>query len=1671
MEHYETPSGNNLLRIAEAASPIVVVALSTIYLVHKRWNNYSKYVTNTVIESLTVSISKRRLILLLATACQTLGWLYEFVQHSFKSSHQELYGSFSFLTLFLTWSILFVLSFTSPVLNHYKNRHYNQVFAVIYTYLFFDSIYRALSVESIQNWNISNVMVSFGLFVVVITTPQPFHPRDLQAASYENFEVKDGTVYRNNLKLSPEATASIFSWATFQWMNPMVVFGFHNAVTRENIYALTFQHLSRTTYEDFVNTQRYFDRIRVLRRIYSSNKREIWSQFIFSTLASLFGYLSPFFQQKFLEYIELKENRPPIQTVYLYVLGLFLVAVIKLLCNTVQLWMGRRWNIRTLIMLDSEIFAKTLKRKDASGKISKAAEATEAAADAAGASNAANATESPVESENAPKDDGKDKKEGKKEGNEEEESFSNVGRITNLMSVDADKLSDIPSYIFMIYNAPLEIMVALFYLYNLLGVAALVGAVVMVLCFPITGLITKKMSDNYTALTSATDKRNDLINEMLQGIRMIKYFAWESNWREKIYDARRTEIKSLIKTIILDVLVNIVFLVAPVLVTVSSFIWYTKIAGNELTASVAFVSITLFEMLRAPLIFIPESVNTFTEAYVSLKRISKYLNESEITENINSEPIEVPEGVSPQTVLARVGFEESVFQWHIEKAAANIEDTPPDTAASDEEAQITSSSTVSTLNSTSQEADKTFQLHVPQFNFPTGKLTLICGPTGSGKSSFLHALLGEMDIVSGRVYLPSRTVLSNENFSKVDPEYPNLYLNKVAYVAQQPFLQHASIRDNILFGLPYDEGRYRTALYQCALNKDLTILPDGDRTEIGEKGISLSGGQKQRVSLARAVYSNAKTILLDDCLSAVDAHTSKHIYQKCFMGELLKGRTVILVSHQVRLCLPGAKYFIKIENGSAFGCDTVENLRKNGQLQKLVGSELQANKEEEEQIENILDPEDNDNETAEVDLDNKAEAAKLVQEESSEKGQVKFKVYYTYLAACGSWGYWSILLGTYVFVRLLTFAENWWIRVWAAAYDQSAPVVNANIANFVSEQSPQYLIMNNKIPIVHGVFDTLGAAIQKQNVFRSWVFEEKAPMNVDYYVGIYTLLCFTSIFFDAFRNFVIYWGSIRGARKLFDALLDRIIHAPMRFFDTTPVGRILNRFSKDVSTIDMQIARNGSFLIECMTGIVASTIVITAITPQFLVVAISISMLYFAIGLFYLRISRELKRLNSVSRSPIYSHFTESLVGVTTIRAYGVEEQFMRSVYQKIDSFVAPFYFLWMSNRWLYARIEFIGAFVTLSTGIFLILNLDHIDAGMAGISLFYARQFLEYIYWFIRQYTNVEMNLNSVERVQEYLELEQELSDSPDGYRPPAAWPTTASIEVKDLVIRYAPELDPVLHGVSFSTKAHEKIGIVGRTGSGKSTMALSFFRFLEASSGSISIDGIDISKMGIQDLRTQLTIIPQDAILFSGTIRSNIDPFNEHSDAEVWETLDRAHLTKASDRLKSLNGGRATPTSPTGSVNVEDGKHVSAITSLNQQVSDGGNNFSQGQRQLLCLARALLKNSKLIIMDEATASVDFETDTKIQTTIRQEFTNSTLLCIAHRLRTIIDYDRVLVLDQGRVAEFDTPYNLINGAGKGVFKSMCEQSGEMEILLKMATQAHNKESDEQSPDNHTPLY
>jgi ABC-type multidrug transport system fused ATPase/permease subunit len=527
-----------------------------------------------------------------------------------------------------------------------------------------------------------------------------------------------------------------------------------------------------------------------------------------------------------------------------------------------------------------------------------------------------------------------------------------------------------------------------------------------------------------------------------------------------------------------------------------------------------------------------------------------------------------------------------------------------------------------------------------------------------------------------------------------------------------------------------------------------------------------------------------------------------------------------------------------------------------------------------------------------------------------------------------------------------------------------------------------------------------------------------------YYLGIYFLIGMAALVMNCLRSYVLFTGSLRASIRIHNNLLSKILRAKVRFYDTTPIGRIVNRFSSDLSTIDQDTAPSLSFLLYSVVATLCVIMLISSVTPTFLVPGVIIAMLFVFIGNYYLRTSRDMKRLNSVSRSPIYVQFNETVNGVATVRAFGSQFRFLNENHEKIDSNNRPFLWMWATNRWLHCRVDFLGSFVGFCTGFVLILARSWIDPGLAGLSLSYSLTFTHHILWVVRQYAMNEMNMNAIERVHEYLDVEEEPAAYIPETEPRASWPEQGSVEVKDLVMQYAPENPAVLRNVSFKVNPREKVGIVGRTGSGKSTLALSIFRFMEPTSGTIEIDGVDIHQIGLDTLRSRLTIIPQDPVLFSGTLRSNLDPFDQHTDAELWASLKRAHLT--------------------------DDESSSNTISLDSPVTENGSNWSQGQRQLIALARALVKKSALIILDEATSSVDFDTDHKIQQTIRTEFNSSALLCIAHRIRTVADYDRILVLDHGEVKEFDTPYTLMTREGS-IFQQMCLRSGEYDELLTIA--------------------
>lgn len=635
-----------------------------------------------------------------------------------------------------------------------------------------------------------------------------------------------------------------------------------------------------------------------------------------------------------------------------------------------------------------------------------------------------------------------------------------------------------------------------------------------------------------------------------------------------------------------------------------------------------------------------------------------------------------------------------------------------------------------------------------------------------------------------------------------------------------------------------------------------------------------------------------------------------------------------------------------------------------------------------------------------------------------------------------------------------SLAANIWIREWANQYQTETTSASYSISPkaFVGNTISTVQVTSSRFSEVQPYFDPNKTSL----------LAKIAPsVDVTYYLTVYAIIGIAGMLVALFRDFWLFFGSLTASWKIHKRLMESVTRAKFKFFDVTPLGQLMNRFSKDLEAVDQEVAPIAIGVMSCALAIVVTVALITAITPGFLIAAIFISGFYYMVGKFYIRSSRDLKRLESIQRSPLFQQFGETLSGITTIRAYGDERRFIRDNMLRINTHSRPFIYLWAANRWLAFRMDFIGDLVAFFAGAFVVISIGKIDAGAAGLSLSYAVTFTENVLWLIRLYAMNEQNMNSVERIKEYLDVEQEAAAVIEDTRPAANWPSNGSVEFINYTTRYRSDLTPVLRNVSFKISPLEKVGIVGRTGAGKSSLALALFRGLEAEEGKILIDDVDIGLVGLQDLRESITIVPQDPTLFTGTIRSNLDPFNLFTDEDIFSALRRVHLigaaTSTTNPSTPLVASRpATPAlvlpdTPTEAATPITNKNI--FLNLSSPVTESGNNLSQGQRQLLCLARAMLKQPKVLMMDEATASIDYNTDTKIQETIRE--LKSTIITIAHRLQTIVDYDKVLVLDKGEVVEYGHPHELLKKEGKdAVFRGMCEMSGDLEGLVKAAKKA-----------------
>ncbi|EHL01836.1 putative ATP-dependent bile acid permease [Glarea lozoyensis 74030] len=1040
-------------------------------------------------------------------------------------------------------------------------------------------------------------------------------------------------------------------------------------------------------------------------------------------------------------------------------------------------------------------------------------------------------------------------------------------------------------------------------------------------------------------------------------IRQIKFSALETNWHDKIGKVRETELTEQWNVFVSDAFLLFCWITNPIALAATSLAVYAWLYG-ELTPSVAFTAIGIFGALEVTLAVIPELTTYLIDSWVSIHRIEKYLAAPEISENTSDGP--------------NISFEDASIAW-----------------PSDEE---------------KVDGDERYVLRNLNFSFPPEELSVVSGKTGTGKSLLLASILGEVDLLSGKINVP-RAPHTLDRHDDLATRANWIIPSAVAFVAQIPWIENASIKDNILFGLPYDEYRYEKVLEVCALKKDLQMLGDGENTEIGANGINLSGGQRWRVTFARALYSRAGILVLDDIFSAVDAHVGRFIFERGLTGELGVGRTRILVTHHVALVKSKTKYIVELGDGTVEHSGLVKELESDGTLQQIISHEgAEINDSGSATAINSEDSSDGEGETLLKVDSKKKDAKKFIEDEAREEGRVKTAVYMNYLKASGGLPYWSLAVASFAAVQVLITGRSWWLRLWTRDNQHTSMThaftysfqVHSMAPNFTTSSNPMFYANSSEIP--------------------------DHPLS--YWLGIYVGISIVSALIGTFRYWYIFTGSIRASRRLFDELSFTVLRTPLRWMDTVPLGRILNRFTSDFYVVDARLANDIGFGANNVFRLIGIMIAGIFVSPWIILLSFVLLTLCVYVALQYLPGAREVKRLESNAKSPIFEQFGSALTGVSTIRGFDKSSIYISRMFSKIDDHSTSYWYLWAFNRWMGWRMSIVGGFFATFVSIF-ILCMKNIDAALAGFALSFALEYSSTVIWTIRHYANLELDMNAAERIIEYSNLPTE---SLEGIDPPAAWPSEGRLEVTDLVVGYAPDLPPVLQGLTFNVARKERIGVVGRTGAGKSSLTLALFRFLEARQGAIYIDGLDISTIKLQALRSRLAIIPQDPVLFSGTVRSNLDAFNDHDDSALYDALARVHLLT----------GTNTPESATSNPN----KNTNPFASLSSPITEGGLNLSQGQRQLLCLARAIVSRPKIMVLDEATSAVDMATDALIQRSIREEFGDSTLIVIAHRLSTIVDFDKILVLGEGRVEEFGSPRELW-GRENGVFRGMVEQSGE----------------------------
>jgi len=1172
---------------------------------------------------------------------------------------------------------------------------------------------------------------------------------------------------------------------------------------------------------------------------------------------------------------------------------------------------------------------------------------------------------------------------------------ASTGRLVNLMSNDAGTsmeqalrvvaptLTAFPQLIVVVTLLILEVELAMF-----AGVAFAFFSV------PFAALVFTKVGGFYGLAAHEADERLKITNDLLTGIRVVKAYAWEQAFLRKIGATREKELHFIRKHAYWSMLgMMSVYMQLPALMQFVVYMTFVGM-GGEFTASRLFTAIQLFQLLQQPLMQLPSALTQLAQLQSALRRLVAFLRLHEL--DIHTDDVRVdtlPKLASDEATIQitadavftwdpgdveswRLGLPQSAAEKRQEarkskSEAAALQRTPRkddsketesngDAPTSDEMLQSVSVQTPSGgVESISERAaannigPRGFELKGIGMRIQQGDLVALVGPVGSGKSSLLSAILNEMSKKSGNVTMRGR----------------------VAYAAQLPWIQNATLRSNVLFGSPYEEGWYTQVLAACALSEDLKLFEAGDQTEIGERGINLSGGQKARVSLARAVYCRADILLLDDPLAAVDMHVGDTLFEECIRG-VLKGKTVVFVTNQLHR-LQHVSSVLMLHNGSISESGSYAELKQaGGDFADLLARQGIAgiSKEARAQVEtttgtSVIGPGTPAREISSKSSASSIKAGKrgvgqtatLTQEEGRGMGAVSWRVYVWFVQQCGI----PLMLAFAFFTSLQCYL----------------PVIGGFVLAMWMEEVR-----------VHGS--------TKENDFR--------------WLGFYGMLLGGSFLSSIASSIFSAESRVRGARHIHSGLLRTVSRATVGFFDVTPIGRILNRFAKDLLTVDHHVLMMLSWCVVIANFVLSSCVAVIVSTRGWLLILIlPVLLMYLQIFKFVRQSAIDIQRLEAVSRSPLASTFQEILMGLSTVRAYKRQSLCQEINTAMMNQNIVPLFLAKTAQpAWLTLRLNCLGALTCGSCAIYAVVveaTGGTQTAGMAGFGITYASMISQMMTISIFIMIQVETMMNSVERIREYMNVEPEAAEIvPNVLRSGEQWPASGRVILQELVIGYRDGPD-VLHRISADIAPCEKVGVVGRTGSGKSTIILSVFRLMEPRSGTILIDGVDIVKVGLFQLRSKLGLIPQDPVLFTGTLRYNIDPFSESTDQQVWNALRAVHMNNVVERLPQ---------------------------NLEQLVQEGGDNFSVGERQLLCIARALLRNPRVLFLDEATASVDSDTDAKLQGMIRSLFANKTVVTIAHRLDTIMDSDRIMVMDKGTIAEFDKPLKLLENED-GVFSGL----------------------------------